>query len=363
MKEPWEKECAALRAEVAALRKQLQALEPKQTGANVGVANPLSRWRLSKRVMVVLLPVVVLVAAGGVRYGQGAIDALFIDKDGNVGIGTSAPEQVVDIRSNGEKSPFAIDNALFLGSLNGTARVTNNAYIDENGTWQIKDTQKKAFTLEIRDSGQLELYGTVTNGKADWRKVATFDAANNKIGFGAPLSVNGVSLQNALVPVGTIMAYGGDTSKAEVVEQLLTQGWLPCDGRAVKRADYSELFQATATAFGAGDAQTTFQVPDLRGRFLRGTDQGQGRDPDAASRRAEPAGGNSGDSIGSVQDDDFKEHRHGYYVRTNLRNQNQMTAAGGQDLWLNNGNTQPAGGRETRPKNVYVNWIIKAKHT
>jgi hypothetical protein len=122
----------------------------------------------------------------------GGLHTMTLD-GGKVGIGTIAPEQMVDIRSHGKKSPFAIDNTLFLGSLDGTARVTNNAYIDENGTWQIRDAKKKAFTLEIRNNGQLELYGTVTDGQTDWRKMATFDAANNTIEFPskAPITVAG----------------------------------------------------------------------------------------------------------------------------------------------------------------------------
>ena len=47
-------------------------------------------------------------------------------------------------------------------------------------------------------------------------------------------------------------------------------GWLPCDGRAVKRSDYPELFEAIGTAYGEGDGSTTFNLPDLRGRFALG---------------------------------------------------------------------------------------------
>jgi microcystin-dependent protein len=358
MKKQWERECADLRVELAALQKKLHDVETKQAGTKVGIYT-FSRWRVSKSMVMGLLPVVALLAAGGVLYGQGAMDALFIDQQGRIGIGTTTPEQVLDIRSNGRKSPFAIDNALFLGGLDGTVRVTNNAYINESGSWQIKNTNKKAFTLELRDSGQLELYGTVTNGQADWRKMATFDAANNTIGFHAPFSVRGVSFQNALVPVGTIMAYGGDTSNADIVKQLSAQGWLPCNGDAVTRKDYSDLFLAIGTAFGADNADT-FRVPDLRGRFPRGTNQGSGRDPDAVRRRAEPAGGNGGDKVGSVQDDEFKSHTHGYTETIYVDRNGNMSGS----HWDNRAaQTAAAGGNETRPKNVYVNWIIKAKHT
>jgi len=269
---PWESQCEALRAEVTALQQQVQAL---LTAQPVRLNAPAPR-RVSRSVQW-LLPICILLGGGGALYGAGAMDALFIDKDGRVGvgtvapegfqvalpenmkpmnpkagitlsggpegnasievrnngkgtpyidfsqkvdsdydarirltapgklaiegaalgIGTPAPEQRVDIRSNGSRSAFTIDNALYLGNDNGTVHITNNAYPDENGAWQIKDAQKKAFTLEVRNSGMLELYGTVTNGKADWQKLATFDGANKKIEFpvalnlGSSLSVSG----------------------------------------------------------------------------------------------------------------------------------------------------------------------------
>lgn len=46
---------------------------------------------------------------------------------------------------------------------------------------------------------------------------------------------------------------------------------LACNGAAVSRAAYPELFGAIGTTFGAGDGTNTFNLPDLRGRFVRGT--------------------------------------------------------------------------------------------
>lgn len=68
-------------------------------------------------------------------------------------------------------------------------------------------------------------------------------------------------LYNTASPVGTINAYGGTTAP---------DGWLLCQGQAVSRTDYSELFSVIGTNFGGGDGSTTFNVPDLRGEFLRG---------------------------------------------------------------------------------------------
>lgn len=103
-------------------------------------------------------------------------------------------------------------------------------------------------------------------------------------------------------PTASIIAYGATTAPT---------GWLLCDGSAVSRTTYSALFAVIGETAGEGDNATTFNVPDLRGRFLRGRDAAQGRDPDAAGRTAMATGGNTGDNLFSVQDDDVEAHDHG----------------------------------------------------
>ena len=51
-------------------------------------------------------------------------------------------------------------------------------------------------------------------------------------------------------------------------------GWLLCDGSAVSRTTYSTLFAAIGTTFGSGNGSTTFNLPDLRGRFALGVSSG-----------------------------------------------------------------------------------------
>lgn len=75
----------------------------------------------------------------------------------------------------------------------------------------------------------------------------------------------------AYVPLGAVMAFAMTTAPA---------GWLKCDGAFVSRATYAELFASIGTAFGAGDGSTTFGLPDLRGEFVRGWDDGRGIDGD-----------------------------------------------------------------------------------
>ena len=55
-------------------------------------------------------------------------------------------------------------------------------------------------------------------------------------------------------------------------------GWLSCNGSLVSRTTYSGLFSAVGTTYGTGDGSTTFALPDLRGEFIRGFDDGRGVD-------------------------------------------------------------------------------------
>jgi phage-related tail fiber protein len=99
--------------------------------------------------------------------------------------------------------------------------------------------------------------------------------------------------------VGTVIAHGAAVSASAPPPG----GWLLCDGRAISRQVYRDLFQVIGTLHGSGDGVETFNLPDYRGRFHRGVDDGQGTDPDANSREEAANGGASGDNVGSVQRD------------------------------------------------------------
>lgn len=120
-------------------------------------------------------------------------------------------------------------------------------------------------------------------------------------------------------------------------------GWLKANGAAVSRTTYAALFAAIGTTFGAGDGSTTFNLPDLRGEFIRGWDDARGADP--------------GRVLGSAQADAFKSHTHEVGSIGNLQPGSfgafLNTGPGGDGL------TQAAGGSETRPRNVALLAVIK----
>lgn len=72
--------------------------------------------------------------------------------------------------------------------------------------------------------------------------------------------------QFSYVPAGTVLPFAGDTAPS---------GWAICNGDPVSRTDYAELFTAIGELWGVGDGSTTFNLPDMRGQFLRGKDYGR----------------------------------------------------------------------------------------
>lgn len=81
---------------------------------------------------------------------------------------------------------------------------------------------------------------------------------------------NGTNWNCVTTPAGTVDYFANSTSPV---------GYLECNGQAVSRTQYPELFTAIGILYGPGDGTTTFNVPDLRGEFIRGADNGKGIDP------------------------------------------------------------------------------------
>jgi len=159
-------------------------------------------------------------------------------------------------------------------------------------------------------------------------------------------------------------------------------GYLYCNGAAVSRTTYSTLFAAIGTASGNGDGSTTFNVPDVRGYFLRGQTDGTVSDPDASSRSANNPGGNTGDNVGSVQSSAFASHTHTVTDPGHQHTERVGTLSGGGTQAIvatgNSGagiqnttvnattatvtgitNQNTGASIETRPLNAYVRYYIK----
>lgn len=157
-----------------------------------------------------------------------------------------------------------------------------------------------------------------------------------------------------LVPSGAVMAFAMQTAPV---------GWIECRGQAISRTTYADLFSAIGTTFGAGDGSTSFNLPNLRGEFIRGWDNGRGVD--------------TGRAFGSAQSGAIESHTHSVTDPGHSHSgaaqypgsgpeQNQAGSpedrtsfnieSGISTTGITIGST---GGAETRPRNIALMYCIK----
>lgn len=160
------------------------------------------------------------------------------------------------------------------------------------------------------------------------------------------------------VPVGAVMAFAGSSAPAN---------WLLCDGSAVSRTTYGQLFAAIGTTYGTGDGSTTFNLPDLRGRVPAGKDNMGGS---AASRLTSGGSGITGTTLGAVGGAEThtlttaQMPSHNHNVGLNLNAVNVQNAASSYiGTTTGNWNTQSTGGdgahNNTQPT-IVLNYIVRA---
>ena len=113
-----------------------------------------------------------------------------------------------------------------------------------------------ASILEAADLDHSALTGVTSD-----QHHAQLHAAAHASGQGDELSVTALADYDPL-PVGLIIPYGGSSAPNST--------WLMCDGSEVSRSTYSDLFAAIGTTFGVGNGSSTFNLPDMRGRFPLG---------------------------------------------------------------------------------------------
>ena len=154
---------------------------------------------------------------------------------------------------------------------------------------------------------------------------------------------------------GSIVAYAGSSTPS---------GYLACDGAAVSRTTYADLFAAIGTTWGAGNGSSTFNVPDLRAMFLRGT---------GTHGTANMAKGTdfSAPAVGTIENDQMQDHKHQTIMSPGTTYQTYSSYAIGNNAYgttynfnttapleINSQGT-PRTGDETRPVNAAVLYVIK----
>lgn len=154
-------------------------------------------------------------------------------------------------------------------------------------------------------------------------------------------------IQDRIEKPGVIKSFGGASSPA---------GYLLCDGAARSRTTYSDLFAAVGVIWGPGDGSTTFNVPNLGGKFLVGKDSGT----------FTPLG-----STGGAESTTLPNHTHPYSSTTGTPSSttsvqsattSPVSVASSTHTHPDSGTTGNPGSNPTiptLPPYAVINWIIK----
>lgn len=157
-------------------------------------------------------------------------------------------------------------------------------------------------------------------------------------------NINGIPFNGSkdinVTPSGAVQFFAMETAPI---------GWLKANGAAISRITYANLYAAIGTRFGAGDGKTTFNLPDLRGEFLRSFDDGRGVDIDR--------------TLGDYQDDSLKSHNHclstfkpvNASIFKPITTGAELSSVGVGDDVI----TSDTGESETRPRNIALLACIK----
>ena len=154
-----------------------------------------------------------------------------------------------------------------------------------------------------------------------------------------------------------------------IATQTIPSGYLHCNGAEISRIDYTNLFSAIGTIYGDGNGTDTFNLPDLRGQFIRGLDSEKGIDVNR--------------QLGTLQEDDNKSHNHSgttntagaHTHSTNIYAYGENASGYSEEAYISRSNTvintsssgnhshtltiNSSGGTESRPKNIALIPIIK----
>ena len=290
---------------------------------------------------------------------------------GNVGVPAGTVSSL-PLRFSGDT-----DTGLFQNSANdfsivtaGTRRVhfdSNGITIRDRKALRLRDTSNSNFVaIQAPSDVSSDITLTLPSSDGNANDVLQSDGSGN-LSFAA--------LPQA-VPTGSVHMMATTTAPS---------GYLKCNGAAVSRTTYADLFAIIGTTHGEGNGSSTFNVPDLRGEFVRGWDDSRGVD--------------SGRGFGSSQGDQNKQHNHSASSSSSISpsshnhvfpGDDQFANANGVGGWTNrttgafnydaksqSGNgrvyrTSDAtlsvstsvtvnndGGSESRPRNVAMMYVIK----
>lgn len=321
-------------------------------------STPKNTWKDSGSTILNTNPIILDGAGRAIIYGTGAYRQVVQDANGN----TIWDQLTTDLTQVLQSSV-----SIWCGTSTGTpnAQVLTpespiSSYVIGQGyTFEAGFTNTGSTTVSI--SG-LPAVAITQSGSGISANTIQAGSINLIVYDGTNMQLLGTSFIANTSITGTIQLYAAISPPA---------GYLECDGSAVSRTTFSALFAIIGTTFGSGDGTTTFNLPDMRGYFARGWDDGAGIDP--------------GRAFGSVQTDLLDSHSHTItdpshshpYTYALASNTGVLFQVGGSanavvglsatglsnptatdtnttGITINN-----TGGVETRPKNVALLYVIK----
>ena len=278
---------------------------------------------------------------------------------GNVGVPAGTVSSLPIRRSDDTNTGIYFSAADTLDIATGGTR---RAHFDSNGitirdrkALRFRDTSNSNFVaLRAPSNAASDITLTLPDSDGNANDVLQSDGSGN-LSFAA--------LPQA-VPTGSVHMMATTT---------VPSGYLKCNGAAVSRTTYADLFAIVGTAHGAGNGSSTFNVPDLRGEFVRGWDDSRGVD--------------SGRNFGSAQSDQNQQHNHSASATSTVNDPGHIhqvqysnsdsgdgvieesgTGLSGQEPTLSatTGITVStsvsignSGGSEARPRNIAMMYVIK----
>ena len=210
------------------------------------------------------------------------------------------------------------------------------------------------------DGGAVEFEAAIDNSSVPWWAI---NLSVGSQGIGDSVAWSASSLKGS---ANGELTWGG---KKVVVNAELTGsvhifatqttplGFIKCNGAVLSRTSYADLFEKVGTTFGEGDGETTFQIPDLRGEFIRVCDDARGIDVDREFGSYQSAEVEEHKHLSPHVDDNTLGHPWGYEERTH--NADVSGTSGNLSAADVSIYTSPYGGTETRPRNIALAAYIK----
>ena len=284
------------------------------------------------------------------------------DELGRVKARMEAPNFYKSITVSDSKALFDANNYLHIGADAAGVYVRNkktNKGIQLNNDGTLQYDGSDIITARKVSQNPDDYTGTTVPSSFALNK-----AFDNSVKRGGAIGLGGAAHQIAIGwdPPGLVAKVDNQTMNVGVPTGAIAYfahaavpfGWLKANGAAVSRTVYANLFALIGTTYGAGDGRTTFNLPDLRGEFIRSWDDGRAIDRNRA--------------LGSWQGDELKSHRHiSYFGETPNSYSPPEGYAGtgvGSSGGVDNDNAYPytsyTGGVETRPRNIALLACIKA---